>query len=141
MSIKRFQNCAISSSKRSLPCCLFPVISSTTIHFSPRYRSVHCLFVLFRFILFVRLHNVARTCTNVVQTRWPFNERELHPHWKRFCEASVRCQEAARAYKRGCEAAGSPVNGFFLMNKSAVGLHTILRMILCAIFCATLCGV
>ena len=32
---------------------------------------------------------------------------------KRLCEASVHCQEAARAYKHGCEAVGFPAKRLF----------------------------
>ena len=40
------------SLKRYLPCRLFPVFSSNTVRFSPRYRSVSFRFVSFRFVPF-----------------------------------------------------------------------------------------
>ena len=94
------------SIKRYLPCRLFPVFSSNTIRFSRLYRSVPFHFVSFRFILFVRFHNRARACL-------PFSERGLRPLLEMASRGFVRRQEAARAYKRGCEAVGSPAKWLF----------------------------
>ena len=37
--------------------------------------------------------------------------------WKRLREASVRCQEAARAYQRGCKATDTPAKRLFSEEK------------------------
>ena len=93
------------SLKRYLPCRLFPVFSSNTVRFSPRYRSVSFRFVSFRFVSFVRLHNGART-------RWRFSERGLRPLLEKasrgFCSSPGGCQSIPtwlRGDRRSSEAA------------------------------------
>ena len=96
------------SLKRYLPCRLFPVFSSNTVRFSPRYRSVSFRFVSFRSISF-------RLCafTMELERTGDLASGGYTHFWKRLREASVRRQEAARAYQRGCEATGAPAKRLF----------------------------
>ena len=104
----RQKNCSkivpFRSIKRYLLCRLFLVSSGNTVRFSRQYLSIPFCFVSFRFISFVRLHNGASHLASGGYAHFR----------KQLSEASVHRQEAARAYKRGCEAVSSPSEAPFL---------------------------